>query len=272
MLVPVSHRAPCPGRQSRREGLASDRTQPEPVRGSFVARSRQPSSPDPNVCWNSRFAQSRRGRRKCPRQSRPRRSASSRPPSTLAIHGHARSLTYPASGWELISTRLAAIGVERIGLEATGGYERGIAAHLRDRASPSSCPSPHRANLSRVSGPYSFLSQSSKTRKRTAFARSASMACRFSACSAACQAKRQTTENQPLGSWPARPLVRPCWHIRTELKLTGCLTSRSTVVQAMKRPHAGPAVRIAGANGQGPAAVLGSTRVTFIHTYNAKFV
>ena len=35
------------------------------------------------------------------------------------------------SGWRRLSAELAGWGVTRIGIEATGGYERGVVAHLR---------------------------------------------------------------------------------------------------------------------------------------------
>lgn len=36
-----------------------------------------------------------------------------------------------ASGWRCLAGELAAAGVTRVGIEATGGYERGVVAHLR---------------------------------------------------------------------------------------------------------------------------------------------
>lgn len=51
----------------------------------------------------------------------------------LAVHGQAPRLTVAndAAGWRQLATALHEAAVERVGLEATGGYERGIAAHLR---------------------------------------------------------------------------------------------------------------------------------------------
>ena len=51
----------------------------------------------------------------------------------LAIHGQATRLTAAndAAGWQRIATALHDAQVRRVGLEATGGYERGIAGHLR---------------------------------------------------------------------------------------------------------------------------------------------
>jgi len=53
----------------------------------------------------------------------------------MAIHGQAGITHVPnrTTGWDLLAAKLAAEGVERVGLEATGGYERAIAAYLRDR-------------------------------------------------------------------------------------------------------------------------------------------
>jgi len=51
----------------------------------------------------------------------------------LAIHGQAARLTAAndAAGWRQVATALHDAGVRRVGLEATGGYERGIVSHLR---------------------------------------------------------------------------------------------------------------------------------------------
>src|SRR5712691_3410144 len=35
------------------------------------------------------------------------------------------------AGWRRLAAALAAAGVNRVGIEATGGYERGVVAHLR---------------------------------------------------------------------------------------------------------------------------------------------
>lgn len=34
-------------------------------------------------------------------------------------------------GWKQLRSELAKAGVERVGIEATGGYERGVVGHLR---------------------------------------------------------------------------------------------------------------------------------------------
>jgi transposase len=51
----------------------------------------------------------------------------------LAIHGSQQALqvSNTAPGWRTIETVLRQAGVERVGLEASGGYERGLAEHLR---------------------------------------------------------------------------------------------------------------------------------------------
>jgi transposase len=53
----------------------------------------------------------------------------------LAVHGLALRLTVAndAAGWRQLAAALHDTGVARVGLEATGGYERGVAAHLRAR-------------------------------------------------------------------------------------------------------------------------------------------
>ena len=51
----------------------------------------------------------------------------------LAIHGQATRLAVAndAAGWRHLAEALRLAGVARVGLEATGGYERGVAEHLR---------------------------------------------------------------------------------------------------------------------------------------------
>ncbi|WP_198382645.1 transposase [Roseomonas sp. KE2513] len=53
----------------------------------------------------------------------------------IIIYGQAGITHVPnrTIGWDLLAAKLAAEGVERVGLEATGGYERAIAPYLRDR-------------------------------------------------------------------------------------------------------------------------------------------
>ncbi len=51
----------------------------------------------------------------------------------LAIHGQKNITHVPntPAGWTLLASQLATAGVGRVGLEATGGYERGVMEHLR---------------------------------------------------------------------------------------------------------------------------------------------
>lgn len=51
----------------------------------------------------------------------------------VAIHGDPRSwqVDNDPGGWRKLAARLAAEGVDRIGIEATGGYESGAVTHLR---------------------------------------------------------------------------------------------------------------------------------------------
>jgi transposase len=53
----------------------------------------------------------------------------------VAIPGIADSFIIENSGtgWQRLAERLAAAGVSRIGIEATGGYERGVTRHLQAR-------------------------------------------------------------------------------------------------------------------------------------------
>lgn len=51
----------------------------------------------------------------------------------VAIHGRAecRRFANAWSGWRALAADLGEAGVERLGIEATGGYERGVVGHLR---------------------------------------------------------------------------------------------------------------------------------------------
>ena len=51
----------------------------------------------------------------------------------VAIHGRstAARMSNDETGWRALAALLAEAGVERVGLEASGGYERGVAEHLR---------------------------------------------------------------------------------------------------------------------------------------------
>ena len=51
----------------------------------------------------------------------------------IALHGHRERWQVPNAlpGWRVLTRKLANAGVTRIGIEATGGYERGVVEHLR---------------------------------------------------------------------------------------------------------------------------------------------
>jgi transposase len=51
----------------------------------------------------------------------------------IAIHGQPNTWTVQNSlpGWQRLADELAKAGVKRIGIEATGGYERGVTRHLQ---------------------------------------------------------------------------------------------------------------------------------------------
>jgi transposase len=51
----------------------------------------------------------------------------------IAVHGRAERWQFAnsISGWRKLATTLAEAGVKRVGIEATGGYERGVVEHLR---------------------------------------------------------------------------------------------------------------------------------------------
>jgi len=52
----------------------------------------------------------------------------------VGIHGQRRCETFENAlpGWRKVQTWLAGEGVGRVGIEATGGYERGVVRHLQD--------------------------------------------------------------------------------------------------------------------------------------------
>ncbi len=51
----------------------------------------------------------------------------------IAIHGQTTVWTVENSlpGWKRLAGEFAKAGVQRIGIEATGGYERGVTRHLQ---------------------------------------------------------------------------------------------------------------------------------------------
>ena len=51
----------------------------------------------------------------------------------IAVHGRTErwQLANAVSGWRALATNLTKAGVARVGIEATGGYERGVVEHLR---------------------------------------------------------------------------------------------------------------------------------------------
>jgi transposase len=51
----------------------------------------------------------------------------------VAVHGHSErwQVANSLAGWRKLADRLAAAEVKRVGIEATGGYERGVVRHLQ---------------------------------------------------------------------------------------------------------------------------------------------
>ena len=51
----------------------------------------------------------------------------------IALHGRPErwQVTNAMPGWRILTDRLTKAGVSRVGIEATGGYERGVVQHLR---------------------------------------------------------------------------------------------------------------------------------------------
>src|SRR5262249_27479399 len=52
----------------------------------------------------------------------------------IALHGQASHwwVENELRGWKRLRSELAKAGVERVGIEATGGYERGVVRHLQE--------------------------------------------------------------------------------------------------------------------------------------------
>jgi transposase len=53
----------------------------------------------------------------------------------VAVHGRAErcQVDNTSPGWRRLAADLAKLGVTRVGIEATGGYERGVVRHLREK-------------------------------------------------------------------------------------------------------------------------------------------
>jgi transposase len=49
----------------------------------------------------------------------------------VVVRGRRLQVANASSGWRRLATVLGEAGIERVGIEATGGYERGVVAHLR---------------------------------------------------------------------------------------------------------------------------------------------
>ena len=51
----------------------------------------------------------------------------------IAVHGRTErwQIANTSPGWRALAANLAKVGVARIGIEATGGYERGVVEYLR---------------------------------------------------------------------------------------------------------------------------------------------
>jgi transposase len=51
----------------------------------------------------------------------------------IAVHGRTErwQVANALPGWRMLAANLAKVGVTRVGIEATGGYERGVVEHLR---------------------------------------------------------------------------------------------------------------------------------------------
>ena len=56
----------------------------------------------------------------------------------IAVHGRTERWQVPNTlpGWRALASKLAKAGVARVGIEATGGYERGVVEHLRAAGFP----------------------------------------------------------------------------------------------------------------------------------------
>jgi transposase len=54
----------------------------------------------------------------------------------IAVHGRTERWQFDNTpiGWRLLAAELSKAGVTRVGIEASGGYERGVVGHLREKA------------------------------------------------------------------------------------------------------------------------------------------
>ena len=92
-----------------------------------------PSS-DPDGCRNNLVRFTRQGSRKMTQTNITTAGIdTSKSKLDIAVYGRAERWQVPNTlpGWRLLVSNLAKTGVTRVGIEATGGYERGVVEHLR---------------------------------------------------------------------------------------------------------------------------------------------
>jgi transposase len=117
-------------RQAAGDRIAS---RPEPVWLPCSVIAPAPSS-DPDGCRNNLVRFTRQGSRKMTQINMTTAGIdTSKAKLDVAVHGRTErwQLANALAGWQALVAKLAKAGVARVGIEATGGYERGVVAHLR---------------------------------------------------------------------------------------------------------------------------------------------
>jgi len=114
---------------------AGDRIEPALSR-FWLPRSVIASAPslDPDGCRNNLVRFTRQGRRKMTQTSITTAGIdTSKARLDIAVHGRIErwQVANALPGWRALAANLTRAGVTRIGIEATGGYERGVVRHLQ---------------------------------------------------------------------------------------------------------------------------------------------
>lgn len=92
-----------------------------------------PSS-DPDGCWNTRFA-NKAGSTKMTQLSTTAGIDTSKGKLDVAVYGRSErwQVDNTPTGWRRLATEFRRIAITRVGIEASGGYERGVVRELRER-------------------------------------------------------------------------------------------------------------------------------------------
>src|SRR5690606_18676050 len=109
-------------------GWPSDRGSPDPFRGWSSARSRPATSSDPDGCLNQGFADEAGSTKMINPITVTAGIDTGKKFLDIALHPGGETLQVPndAAGHRRLTAWLASHAVERIGIEASGGYERTV--------------------------------------------------------------------------------------------------------------------------------------------------